>query len=206
MGLATLVILLACTWPLAIHPTSLTFGPSHNDFYSIAWGLDYVARALAQGHLPSLHTDSIAFPVGATLAVADLPEMLLMAPITILFGPTVSFNLLQLLHHVLAAMAAWWCARRLACTPAGAALVAVAFAFSPALVSSTFNQNPDVTAWYWVPLTAGLATGSRSWRQSILAALAAEPSAGPLHTASLLLPAPLLDALADPSAHRRGDV
>ncbi len=167
------LVVAAASWPAPIAPNRWIIGPSGNDFHGIAWTLHHVAGHLAEGRLPPLHTTALGFPEGATLLPADLPELTLLAPLTLLAGPTVAFNALQLLHHALAAAAAWWCAGACELAPAGRALCALAFAFAPALTACTFNQNPDVTAWYWVPLAAGLAARARGPRGAAAAGLCA---------------------------------
>jgi len=165
----TALLVLCFAWPLPLQPSTRILGPTQADFYSIAWGLDHVARHLAEGQLPPLHTTRLEWPRGAQLLVADLPEAVLLAPVTLLAGPVLAFNLLQLLHHALAAAAAWWCAGALGLGRAGRAIAALAFGFAPALVGTSFNQNPDVSAWYWLPLTAGLAATARSPGRAALA-------------------------------------
>ncbi len=192
-GLAVAVVVLLCSWPLPLRPGSHILGASQADFYGIAFGMDHLARHLLDGSWPPVHTTRMEFPAGAALVVTDLPELVLLAPITALFGATVAFNLLQLLHHALAAAAAYWCARTLGLRTVGCALAAVAFAFAPALVGTTFNQNPDASAWYWVPLVAGLAGGATTWRRAGLAGLCVgmaawcTPYAGVMAAAALLL-------------------
>ncbi|MFH1467382.1 MAG: hypothetical protein ABIO70_23565 [Pseudomonadota bacterium] len=173
----TVLLVLAFAWPLPLHFGSRILGPTQADFYGIAWGLDHVARELFAGRWPGLHTTALEFPRGTRLLVADLPEAILLAPVTRLFGPTAAFNLLALGHHALAAAAAWWCARRLGLGVPGRAITALAFAFAPALVGTTFNQNPDVTAWYWVPLAAGLGATATDARTAALAGLMAGAAA-----------------------------
>lgn len=165
--------LCALAWPVPIHPTSWVLGPSQNDFYGIAWGMHQVAAHLWRGEPPPVFFDEMAWPVGATLLVADLPEMVLLSPVTRLAGATAAFNLLQVAHHAACAGTATWCARTLGIRPSASVVAGLAFAFCPALVSCTFNQNPDVTAWYGIPLAAGLASTSRSWRRSLAAGVVA---------------------------------
>ncbi len=170
-GLGAALLVLVCAWPALLDPSGHIIGATQADFYGVAFGMDHLARHLVEGQWPPLHTTRLEYPAGAVLLITDLPEMLLLAPVTALFGPAVAFNLLQVLHHALAAAAAWWCARTLGFGLSGRALVALAFAFAPALVGTTFNQNPDATAWYWVPLAAGLAAGAQGWRRAALAGL-----------------------------------
>ncbi len=176
-GLGTALVVLVCSWPLALHPTERILGPSHADFYSIAWGMDHVARQLFEGQWIAGHTTRLEWPRGAALTVTDMPEMVLMAPVTALLGAAFAFNLLQLLHHALAAAAAWWCARTVGLALPGRAIAATAFGFAPALVSTTFNQNPDVSIWYWIPLAAGFAASAKGPGRAALAGCCAGAAA-----------------------------
>ena len=188
-----------CSWPALLHPDQWVIGASQADFYGIAFGMDHLARYLSEGSWPPAHTTRLEYPAGALLVITDLPEMLLLAPLTRIAGAPVAFNLLQLLHHALAAAAAWWCARALGIAPAGRAVVALAFAFAPALVGTTFNQNPDATGWYWVPLAAGLAGSATGWRRAALAGLCVglaawcTPYGGVMAAAAVVLLLPGLD-------------
>jgi len=171
------IIVAVCSWPWPKAPTRWIIGGSHNDANGILWGLEHVATHLTQGQLPALYTAEVLYPEGALLRVANLPEAVLVAPITIGFGAIAAFNLLTVLHHALAAAAGWWCGQRICGTRGAAALVAAAFAFAPVLCGTTFNQNPDVTAWYWIPLTAGLAWRATGPRSLVLAGLCAGAAA-----------------------------
>jgi len=195
-GLVAAAVVLLCSWPVAISPGSWLIGASQADFYGIAFGMDHLASHIMGGSWPPVHVDTMEYPAGASLVITDLPEMLLAAPITWLFGAAVAFNLLQLLHHALAAAAAWWCARVLGLQLPGQAVAALAFAFAPALVGTTFNQNPDASAWYWIPLAIGLVAGEGGWRRGLAggacAGLAAwcSPYAGVMVAAALLVMTP----------------
>ena len=196
-GLLASIAVLVLSWPAVRSPTRWVMGASHNDANGILWGLDRVAQHLAAGGLPPLHTTEVLFPDGAILRIADLPEAILLAPVTLSLGAIAAFNLLSLLHHALGAAAGWWCGRRVGASQGGAALVAVACGFAPVLAATTFNQNPDVTAWYWVPLTAGLAWRAAGLRTLLLAALCAgaaalcNPYGGVMAAAAFLCLAPL---------------
>ena len=171
--LGAVLLLSVISWPLILAPSEWVLGASQNDFYSIAWGMDHVSRAVMSGEWPGATTTRLQWPEGGVLLIADFPETLLLSPITALFGATVSFNVLQFLHHGLAAGAAWWCARRLGVSSSAALVAAFAFGFAPALVGSTYNQNPDVTPWYWVPMTVGFAATAVDRRGALFAGLCA---------------------------------
>lgn len=167
----TLVVLVAATWPVAVHPSTWSVGASGNDLHPVSWSLHHAAWSLAHLQLPLGHTDRILYPEGAPLVVAAWPQGILLAPLTWTLGAVASFNALQVLNLVLSAALGAWCARRMGAGPPGAALVALATAASPALLATTFNQNPDVTSAWGVPLAAGLAWQA-SGKRAALAGLA----------------------------------
>lgn len=150
--------LAALSWPVVAEPGHFVVGGSANDHASIAWTLDFVADRLAHGFVPWGWTDRIEFPDGATLMPADLPEAVLLAPLTLLWGGVVALNVLLLGHLALSAGCAWGWLRSTGASVAGAAVGAIGFAACPALLTSTFNGNADVTPWYWIP--AALWVGS----------------------------------------------
>jgi hypothetical protein len=173
----TAAALTGLSWPTIRAPTRWLIGPSHNDAHGILWGLDHTARALAAGRLPALHTTRVLFPEGGPLRVANLAEAILVAPVTLTLGAIVAFNLLTLLHHCLGAAAGYWCGKKLGASSGGAALVSIACGFAPQLCATTFNQNPDVSSWFWVPLTAGLAWRASGLKPLLGAALCASAAA-----------------------------
>ena len=100
-GLATLLLVLGCAWPVLLAPDRWVIGGGKGDFPSLAWTIWQVAHSLPG--LPPTHFDSILYPQGATLLLVDLPEFLLLAPVTLLAGPVVAYNLIQVLHPTIAA-------------------------------------------------------------------------------------------------------
>ncbi len=150
------ILVTALSWPAVRHTQAWLIGASHNDGNAILWGLHHIAQHFADGRFAPLHTDALFFPHGATMLVSNLPEVAILAPITLTFGAIAAFNIWTLAHHSLSAAATWWCVRRHGGTRCGAALASIAFAFAPVMAGTTFNQNPDVSAWYWIPITAGL--------------------------------------------------
>ncbi len=125
-------------------------GGGGGDFPSIAWGLWRAAEALPG--LPSVQTDLIFAPRGASIFLADLPETLLLAPLTALVGPVATFNLLQLTHPALAMATMFLLLRTEGRSAAAAAGGGAAFGLSPALLTGIHNGNPDVTPLYLLPL------------------------------------------------------
>ncbi|MEL6349535.1 MAG: DUF2079 domain-containing protein, partial [Myxococcota bacterium] len=171
-GLLTGVLVAVLGWPAPVRPSQWVIGGGSGDFASIAWGLWRVADA-APG-LPDVHLPDLYFPQGADLLIADLPESLLIAPVTALFGPVVAFNLLQWLHPTLAAVCAAALARSEDVSIEGAVLAGVGFGLSPVLLSSIHNGNPDVSPLFLVPLVALCAMRiSQGWTWAIAAGVVA---------------------------------
>lgn len=158
-------------WPALTSPSAQVLGGGGGDFPSIAWGLWRVSESLP--HIPTWFED-IFSPQGAALLIADLPGAVLLAPLTALAGPVVSFNLLQALHLILAAAAA----AALVGSARGGAAAGAALALSPAVLSSVHNGNPDVTPVFWIPLAALCAQRIPSrWGWTVLAGLSVGLSA-----------------------------
>ena len=152
VGLA--VALLA--WPFPVDPAGTWVGGSQNDHASIALSWELVAERVTSGQLPWGHTDRIEAPEGATLFPADLPGALMLVPLMLALGPIVVVNLAQIAHHGLAAGATWLWLRREGAEVPGALAGALVFALAPALVTATFNGNPDVSVAFYLPLTLAL--------------------------------------------------
>ncbi|MDG1478935.1 MAG: hypothetical protein P8R54_05055 [Myxococcota bacterium] len=146
----------------------MVVGGGGGDFPSIAWGLWRAAEALPG--LPSVQTDLIFAPRGASIFLADLPETLLLAPLTALVGPVATFNLLQLAHPALAMATMFLLLRTEGRGAAAAAGGGAAFGLSPTLLTGIHNGNPDVTPLYLLPLVAlAVRRLDRSWAAAGLA-------------------------------------
>ncbi len=161
----------AVGWPVPVSWAGHVLGGGGGDFPSIAWGLWRAAEALPG--LPALHSELIFYPRGASLMLAALPEAVLLAPLTALLGPVVTFNLLQLLHPALAAAMAFALLRVEGRSAAAAAAGGLTFGLSPVLLSSLHNGNPDVTPLFLIPLAVLLVRRlDTSWLAALGAGLA----------------------------------
>ncbi|HET9893460.1 MAG TPA: hypothetical protein VFQ44_00750 [Streptosporangiaceae bacterium] len=120
-GLIALLMYLAA-WlaakasPLLIHPgwAQLSQGGMDPNFY--VWSLRWWPYAIAHGLNP-LHSSLVRVPAGADLAwITTIPPLaLLAAPVTVLVGPVVSFNLLVVASLPVSAWAAFILCRRITC-------------------------------------------------------------------------------------------
>lgn len=127
-------------------------GGGGGDLGGVAWGLWRVAQHWPGP--PPLEVPEVLVPEGARLLVADLPEAVLVAPMTWTLGPVAAANLLQVVHIGLAVALAAALATALGVSRWAAAAAGACLGLSPVLLSSVHNGNPDVTPVFWVPLAA----------------------------------------------------
>jgi hypothetical protein len=136
-----LVAAIALTWFLWPDPasrapttTSGTAGIS-NDVYLTTWSLRYVATALQHGHLPALVTTALNWPQGANLMwnTSILLPAIVLTPVTLLAGPTLSLSIMLVLGFAGSAAAMFWVARQWGASVGAAALAGACYGFSPAM-------------------------------------------------------------------------
>jgi hypothetical protein len=136
----------AVTWPLATDLAGRL--PASRDSGSYVWGFWWVAHQVEQLGNPWF-TRSMAAPTGTQLglhALMPLPS-LLMVPVTIVFGPSASYNLLCITLPGLLAYAMYRVARLWLPSQAGAIAAGAFFGLSSML---TWR------AWYHLNLAAGV--------------------------------------------------
>jgi len=141
-GLYYLLAAFALTLWLWRDPASRTVAGNPNDADQFAWFFRYDATAVAHWHLPALVTTAMNAPRGVNVmwnTFMLLPGVLL-APVTLVFGPQASLNLLLTAGFagsataMFAVLRGWWVS-----VPA-AALGAAVYGFSPALVHSAIGH------------------------------------------------------------------
>ena len=137
-----LLAALAVTLLLWRDPASRTVAGNANDADQIAWFFRYDATAVAHFHLPALITTAMNAPQGVNL-MWNTPMLLpgvLLAPVTLLFGPQASLTLLLTAGFAGSATAMFAVLRRWQAGVAAAALGAAVYGFSPALVHSAIGH------------------------------------------------------------------
>jgi hypothetical protein len=162
-----LLAALAVTLLLWRDPVSRTVAGNPNDADQMAWFFRYDATAIAHFHLPALVTTAMNAPQGVNL-MWNTPLLLpgvLLAPVTLLFGPQVSLTVLLTVGFAGSATVMFAVLRRWQVSVAGAALGAAVYGFSPALVHSAIGHY-DLQFAVLPPLIADavlrLATGRTS--------------------------------------------
>jgi hypothetical protein len=166
-GMYYLLAALAVTLLLWRDPASRTVAGNPNDADQFAWFFRYDATAIAHWHLPALITTAMNAPQGVNVmwnTFMLLPGVLL-APVTLLFGPQVSLLVLLTAGFAGSATAMFAVLRRWQVSVAAAALGGAVYGFSPALLHSAIGHY-DLQFAVFPPLIADavlrLATGRGS--------------------------------------------
>ena len=137
-----LLAALAVTIWLWRDPASRTVAGNPNDADQFAWFFRYDATAIAHLRLPALVTTAMNAPQGVNVmwnTFTLLPGVLL-APVTLLFGPQVSLTVLMTAGFAGSATAMFAVLRRWQVGVPAAALGAAVYGFSPALVQSAIGH------------------------------------------------------------------
>ena len=142
---AFLAVGVAATWPLASYITGRL--PLSRDVSIYVWDLWWVARQIIHLHNP-WSTTYLAAPVGLQLGYHTLVPLLgvLVAPVTLTFGPSAAYNLLNIVVPGLACYAMYRAARLWLPTLAGAIAAGAFFGLSAML---TYQ------AWYHINISYG---------------------------------------------------
>jgi hypothetical protein len=130
------------TWRLWADPASRAVAGNVPDANAFAWFLRYTATAVANGRLPALITAALNAPQGVNVMWNNfmlLPGVLL-APITLAFGPQVSLTLMTTLGFAGSAAALFYVLRRWGVSVSAAALAGTVYGFSPALLHSAIDH------------------------------------------------------------------
>jgi len=137
-----LLAALAVTLWLWRDPASRTVAGNANDADQFAWFFRYDATAIAHLRLPALVTTAMNAPQGVNVmwnTFMLLPGVLL-APVTLLFGPQSALTLFMTAGFAGSATAMFAVLRRWDVSTACAALGGAVYGFSPALVHSAIGH------------------------------------------------------------------
>lgn len=137
-----LLAAVAVTWQLWADPASHMVAGNPNDADFFAWFLRYDASAVAHGRLPALVTAAMNAPQGinAMWNTSLLLPGVLLAPVTLLFGPQTSLTLLMTAGFAGSAAALFLVLRRWDVSTGSAALAGAVYGFSPALLQASVGH------------------------------------------------------------------
>jgi hypothetical protein len=174
LGLA--VVLLGSTWA---SPASRTLGAGVGDPGLFIWFLRWTPFAVAH-RIPPFASDYLNHPDGINLmwnTWLPLPGLVL-APLTMLLGPVLTFNVLLTLAYGLSAWSAYLAIHRYVPSHAAAACGGLVYGFSPAMIGHSHHPNLILNfllPWLFVLLDEIVVQQRRSpvWLGMALGALAA---------------------------------
>jgi hypothetical protein len=133
------------------HPGTRLIGTG-NDPYVFVFVLRWLPWALGHGLNPAF-TDYLRFPHGVNLmwnSWVPLPGLIL-APVTLLFGPVVSYNVLMVGSFALSGWAAFWAALRFVRNAWWAALAGLLYELSPYMAGHGLG-NPNLVLVVFPPI------------------------------------------------------
>jgi hypothetical protein len=123
-------------------PATRTVAGNPNDADQMAWFFRYDATTIAHGHLPALVTTAMNAPQGVNAmwnTFMLLPGVLL-APVTLLFGPQSALTLFMTAGFAGSATAMFAVLRRWGVSGPAAALGGAVYGFSPAVLHSAIGH------------------------------------------------------------------
>jgi hypothetical protein len=133
------VLLLGPTW---LSPTTRILGGGVGDPGIFTWSLRWTPFAIGRQVSP-LFSDYLNYPDGINLmwnTWVPLPGLLL-SPLTLAFGPVLTFNVLLTLGYGLAAWSAYLAILRYVPNHGAAAVGGLVYGFSPAMVAHSHHLN-----------------------------------------------------------------
>ncbi len=167
-------------WRLWPHPGRSILGLGHDPEISI-WSFGWWPHAIGSWTNPFV-THALDAPSGVNLTwTPSVPGLaIVFSPITVLFGPVVSFNLAALLLPAVAAWTAYLLCRRLSCSFWASSVGGYLFGFSTAMLRQQLLGHLNLTGVFLLPLVAlvlvryaksELTARGLAWRLGVLLAL-----------------------------------
>ena len=164
----------AVTWPRASYLAGQL--PSSRDSASYVWGFWWMARQVSHLGNPWF-TNHMAAPVGVSLGYHSLMPLpgLIFTPVTLLFGPSASYNLLVILVPGLSSYAMYRAARLWLRSQTGAIAAGAFFGLSAMLAQEDWYHINIAAGALFLPITLELSVRLRrspGVRQALLLGVA----------------------------------
>ncbi len=135
------LVSLSVYWPQVPGATHSVVGCPCGDVMQEVWFLKWTPWAILHGHNP-MFTNWMDYPTGANLASNTvMPGLaILVAPVTWLFGPVSSYNLLMWVSFPISAFACFYVVRRLSGSNVGAFAGGALYGFSPYMIGQGYGH------------------------------------------------------------------
>jgi hypothetical protein len=143
------VALFGNTWK---DPTTVALGGGGGDGSIFIWFLEWTAYAITHRIDPFI-TDHMGYPEGVSVLwnTSLVGPGALLAPLTLAFGPVLTFNLVNMAAHALSAWCAYLAVRRYVPSHLGAAVAGLVYGFSPAMYAQA-HGHVHMTLMFIPPL------------------------------------------------------
>ena len=151
-ALASLVLAIGLTWPVALDPVNRLVGHPGNDSWNHVWGYWWVGESILRGEWPG-HTELLAWPQGGSLYFIDTMQVLLSMPVQVLFGPAPAYNAVMVAGLSFSAFSAWLLASRLTGDAVTAGVALVVYGAAPHLLGQAYNGISETVCAGWLPMT-----------------------------------------------------
>ncbi len=148
-----LVASLIVWWHVLPHPSTLTTCGC-GDAALTLWVIKWPAYALSHGLNP-FYSSRLFVPVGINMAPNSLGLGVAAAPVTWLFGPVASLNVIDILSPPLSALAMYWLLVRWVPWAPAAFVGGLFFGFSPFVLVSLALAHPNFGLLAPIPLIIG---------------------------------------------------
>jgi len=170
-----LVVSLVLWWHVLPHLRSVTTCGCGDGALTL-WVIKWPAYALSHGLNP-FYSSKLFVPRGINMAPNSLGLGIVAAPVTWLFGPVASLNLIDVVSPLLSALAMFWLLRRWVSWGPAAFVGGLFFGFSPFVVVSLAFAHPNFGLLAPVPLIVGCVDDLlvrhrfRPWRVAVVLGL-----------------------------------
>jgi len=150
--LGYLLLTLLLTYPLGLKIATHIPGGSFDALQNV-WNLWWFKHALVDLHSNPFYTTLIYHPIGVSLLFHTFNPFnaILSMPLQMMFGLTVSYNMIILFAFVVAGYGAYLLAKYVTQNAAAAFIGGVIFAFSPSHFAHTAGGHLQVLSIEWIP-------------------------------------------------------
>ena len=143
------------TFPMSLHPGSFILGRPFEDAFEAIWYLYWYQHAIIDLHQSPLVQPGIFYPIGWDLRLAALPPFYpsVLAPITTMLGPVVTYNLAIIASAVIAAYGVFRVVKTMGGSVGGGVFAGIAFAFcsNREVYFEGFLNHLLASMWYpWI--------------------------------------------------------
>lgn len=152
-GLVAVLLAVLVAWtlhPVLADPAHTLLGDPDTDAIRGMWGFDHIRRSLLPPDTP-IWSKEVNFPHGILALVLPWTSSVLLAPLGLLFGPVVGYNLGMAVILWAGAMATAWLVRTTSGSWAAGAALGAGMISQPMLLHAVADGTPEHVALWGIP-------------------------------------------------------